>query len=398
MMRILYLFPRTPYPVNSGDTVRNAALLQLVRSVADRLDVITLPQPPGPDADAGLATLIELADDTTVVGEPLGELLKRPSNRIATLAGRPYHDSVANESSIRSAIGARLRSHPPYDHVILSQLFMFPAIPRNFHAKTIFDTHNVEHLRIRAMLQGASRATRALSFWVAPRIAKLESQAVSKSRLTLACSEPDRSALLDLSPGADVRIVANGVTSTTVPRAATDIQKHRVLFLASLDYSANIDSLRYLISEILPLLDAEVELTIAGSNPRPEVNAIVQSASRNVTYLGQVADAAALMRESAVLVVPVRLGGGTRLKVLEAMNLGVPVVSTSKGCEGIPLEAGREYLRGDSPSEFAAAVNRLVRDDALASRTAQLAHRAVARDFDWNITWRPLKEALHQGP
>lgn len=379
-MRILYLMAKTPLPANSGDVIRNWALLQATRSVANRLDLITLPQPQGPGTVEGLRQVEQLCDRVQVIGKPVREYLGSPTNRLRTLAGRPYYHSVGSARGVRGAVHSTLRTR--YDVVVLSQLFMGSALPAQELGRTVYDSHNVHHLRLGDSLSRTS-LPEAFQRRMLVDIRAQESRLLTQAAVSVACSDPDAAAFAEMAPRARIEVVANGV------ELPADIRREppnpgRPLFLASLDAAANIEGLAYLVDHVLPKLPADLMLDIAGSNPRPVVHQILARAGGRARFLGQVPDARQTMRQAPVLLVPLLSGGGTRLKVLEAFAVGLPVVSTAKGVEGISVANGTHALIADTPAGFASAVEKVLADPQLRARLAGNARQLAADRYDWS--------------
>jgi glycosyltransferase involved in cell wall biosynthesis len=186
-----------------------------------------------------------------------------------------------------------------------------------------------------------------------------------------------------MAPGR-VRVVANGVDVEAITPLSTVPESHDLLFLGSLGYSANIDAVRYFIADIAPLLAGSgARLTVVGSNPGRAVYEVAARAPVPVTVAGFVPDLVPQFRTSRAMVVPLRHGGGTRLKILEALAWGLPVVTTSVGGAGLGLTNGRDALIADDPAAFAAAVERLLSDDDLWSDLSRAGRALVEERYAW---------------
>jgi glycosyltransferase involved in cell wall biosynthesis len=164
-----------------------------------------------------------------------------------------------------------------------------------------------------------------------------------------------------------------------------------------MDFRPNVDAVLWFAREVLPLIQREmpqVSLKVVGRNPHPRLQGLQRSS--NIILTGYVDDVRPYIGEAAVYVVPLRVGGGTRLKLLEAMSMAKAIVSTSLGCEGIPIRPDRELVIADEPESFARAVVRLMR---YRERRAQLgisARELAVSEHDWrHIT--PLLERVYEG-
>jgi glycosyltransferase involved in cell wall biosynthesis len=159
-----------------------------------------------------------------------------------------------------------------------------------------------------------------------------------------------------------------------------------------MNYVANFDAVLYFCSEILPRIRrvvSEVEVWVVGADPPPEVRRL---SGDGVHVTGRVDDVVPYYRRSSVCVVPLRAGGGTRLKILEAMALGRPVVSTTIGCEGLDVVDGEHLLIADSPEQFADKTVRLLTDRASYQRITTKARQLVVDRYDWDVVARQLLE------
>jgi glycosyltransferase involved in cell wall biosynthesis len=207
-------------------------------------------------------------------------------------------------------------------------------------------------------------------------------------------SERDRYELLRRKPDANVHVISNGVDTTYfVPdteRQDRCDRRRTLLFVGSMDYHANIDAVTWFVRGPWPAIAEQfpsLHFVIAGRKPAPAVQAL--SAER-VHVTGSVDDLRSLYANAFAVLVPLRVGGGTRLKILEAMAAGVPVISTSLGAEGLSVENGVQLLLADTEEEISRAIKSLLEDTAFRSRLVHAARRLVETEYDW----RALGEQL----
>jgi glycosyltransferase involved in cell wall biosynthesis len=174
------------------------------------------------------------------------------------------------------------------------------------------------------------------------------------------------------------------------PNRAINVAPHSLVFTGSMDWLPNDDAIRYFMREIMPLIKKsvpDVTLTVVGRNPAPALVDLSKEDS-SLVITGRVDDVRPYMDKAAAYIVPLRIGGGTRLKIFEAMAMEKAVVSTTVGAEGLPLTNGVELLLADEPATFAEAVVRVLTDDDYASELGQRA-AAVVRE---NFGWRPVTD------
>ena len=166
--------------------------------------------------------------------------------------------------------------------------------------------------------------------------------------------------------------------------APAAVEPNTLVFNGSLTYHANYDAMRYFLAEVFPLIQQQepgVSLTITGPTSGVDLSGL--RLNDGVRLSGYLDDIRPLLASASACVVPIRSGGGTRLKILEAMALGTPVVSTSKGAEGLEVTPGKQILVADEPAEFAAQVICLLRAPALREQLRTRARRLVEQQYDW---------------
>jgi glycosyltransferase involved in cell wall biosynthesis len=249
-----------------------------------------------------------------------------------------------------------------------------------------------------------SLAGGAYSFAQWQKLARYEATAMRDCDLVLAVADEDRATLCALAPGACIGVVPNGVDTTFFSRAAIDRERAGTLqfaaptlvFSGTLDFRPNVDAVTWFAREVLPRLRAQLpqlRLLVVGKRPAPALRQLADTGA--VVLTGEVADARPFIAGAAVYVVPMRIGGGVRLKLLEALALEVPVVSTAMGAEGVAgLRAGEHCLLADDPAGFAAAILRLLGDAALGPRLGAAGRALVCERYDWRAII-PRLEALY---
>jgi glycosyltransferase involved in cell wall biosynthesis len=223
-----------------------------------------------------------------------------------------------------------------------------------------------------------------------PRLQRYEHELVARAAATLVVAEPDRRAL-----GSErVRVVPNGVDLDTFPFSAGGRIAGRIVFGGNLGYFPNVDAARWLVEDILPAVRATIPgatVHLAGARPASAVRAL---ATRPGVTLA--ADAPAMAPEiasGAVTIIPMRSGSGLQNKVLEAMAVGTPVVTTPQVAAALCVRDGEHVLLGTTETELAAAATALLGDPARAARMARAAHALVARHYAWNASAAAVEDA-----
>jgi len=384
--RLLFLLPSVPDPPDAGARLRNLALLRLA---AERhtVDAIAFGQD---DEEPRLAAL---ARRVQVVPMPTRSAV----SRAATLA-----------SPSRPDMGERLWSpelartllcfldQERYDAVQAEGIEMARYLGLVPRAQRVYDAHNPEFLlQRRASELGGSVVARLYSRIQWRRLERFERAVVRASRLTLAVSEQDANQLRALAGQACVAVVPNGIDVSAYPfRAPSADDAPDLLFVGKLDYRPNEEALRWLVDRVLARLP-RARLFAVGANPPRWLIAAGQHDPR-IAVTGYVADERPYLARCALLLLPVRIAAGARLKALVAMASGLPIVSTAIGMEGLDVEARRDYAVAESADDWVSTITELLDDPERRRRTALRARELVERSYDWSAL-RPAVHAAYAG-
>jgi glycosyltransferase involved in cell wall biosynthesis len=264
------------------------------------------------------------------------------------------------------------------------------------HVPRVLTLHNLSwrYYSARAAAGGGLRA-RLLEV-EARRFLRFDRRHLAAYDLLVAMSDDDRQAVREASV-VRCETVPNGVDTTALrPAPAVVGPEPLLLFTGTLSYPPNAEGARWLVREIWPLVRARVPragLRIVGPNPPAELTALRED---GVTVTGRVPDVAPHFAEASVVVVPIRSGAGTRLKVLDALAAGRPIVSTAAGAEGLAVRDGEHLLLAEGAEAFAAAVVRLLEDPGLRDRLAAEGRRLVEREYDWRALGERLEGLLRE--
>lgn len=391
---VLFLTHEPPLPAVSGTRVRSSQLMRELRKRGWRVRLFTLA--PRGAAPADLEALRELATDPVV--EPFEPHPIARYGRLATqvATGQAFQRGMFWAPEPARRLKALLQEER-FDAIVTGQLYMHPYVPRAFRSAEVLDCHNVELRRVETMAQALGWRPRGLVARAQRGpVRRYERRATSEVAHVLAVSDIEQRHFEASAPGR-VTLVPNGVDCRGLRSRLEVPAEPNLLFVGSLDYSANIDGVDHLLADVVPLLGhRDAKLTIVGGSPPP---ALVEAAARGpleVEVTGRVPDTAPYFERSRMLVVPLRFGGGTRLKILEALARGVPVVTTSIGCEGIDVVHERDAIVADDPRLLARWIERLLEDDALCASLAGNGRRLAERLYDWEIVGDELEGALRR--
>lgn len=395
-MRLLLLTPQLPYPPQQGTTIRN---FNIIKYLAPR-HAITLISFGTPTELENAAPLRALCQRIEIAPYPTRTLAQRAWTTLAS----PLPDMALRLKSdeMRATVERVLRAEHfevvqiegiEMARYILNSKLQFPS------AKLVFDDHNAEYVLQRTAFESDARnpkrwhaALYSLIQW--KKLERYERAICERANHIVACSETDANAIRFLLQSSVVRrpssvsVIPNGVdTQHFVPSdavCAKPLAELSMTFVGKMDFRPNIDAMTWFADEILPRIRAEIPLAhivIVGQKPASRVQALGQKPGVEIT--GWVADTRPFVADAAVYVAPLRMGSGTRLKILEAMAMGKAIVSTTRGAEGIAYTPNHNIVIADTPATFARAVIALLRDPARCRFLGQNARALAEATYDW---------------
>lgn len=398
-MQILWLNAGLLLPLDKGGKLRT---WHLMRHLAQRHDItyVSFADPSATEADR--EGMREVCRELHVV--PRTDPAKGTPAFYLDAARRVFDRLPYAVAKYRStAFAERVRTlldTGRFDLVVCD--FLFPAVnmPDALPCPSVIFTHNVEaEIWRRHYERQGDPIRRSLYRQQWHRMLRFEGAALASFDAVLAVSDTDRETFQRIYPGASHRpifTVATGVdTGYFAPRPAGLADPHRLAFTGSMDWIPNEDAMKHFCHDVLPLIreqEPRVTLSIVGRAPTPAVQRLADIPGVEVT--GRVDDVRDFIGRAAAYIVPIRIGGGTRLKIFEAMGMGRAVVSTTIGAEGLPVTHGRDVLIADTPREFADAVISLLRDPARRVQLEQAARDLVVTHYDWSAVAGQLEEAL----
>jgi sugar transferase (PEP-CTERM/EpsH1 system associated) len=375
-MRILVVAPEIPYPPTGGSLMRT---YQFTKRLAARHGV-TLLTYSGPGTADRSAALAAIGIDVRTVPYPVSAG-KRMSQLAAVFSARSYRSTMYHRPAMQRIIEALL-DEIAFDAVLLESSLMgrfdFRETP------VVLDEHNLEY----EMPERAARTERSpiRKGFAYLEQRKLKQEAKSLWQRVSRCvttSERERMVVCRETRTGTTATVPNGVDLEYFQPGVGPLDAGSIVFTGRISYRPNTDAICYFVQEILPLIHAsrpDVRLTVVGMDVPPAVERL---AGPRVAITGTVPDVRPYLRQAAAVVVPIRFGGGTRLKVLEALAMGKPLVSTSIGCEGIDVVPGQHLLIGDSAADFAAAVLNLLAHPELGVMLGKRGRALVEERYGW---------------
>lgn len=392
-MKILWVKAGKLLPVDTGGKIRS---FNILKHLAKQHEVILLSYYGGrhdPQYEAAIAQHLPAAK-TIYTAAPEGKLRQSLDYLFRLPSRAPYAVRKFTDPHVRRTVTQSL-GNSSFDVAVCD----FLSASLNFHDQSttpvVLFQHNVETVLWQRMARTArapwSKVSYSLEAW---KMSPYETQTLRRFHHVIAVSENDRNAMLGLSSGCSITVVPTGV-DTEHYQSSSSVSGNPpvVLFTGSMDWEPNIDAVEYFCRDIWPTVLAsfpDARFQIVGRNPHPSVRRL---ASASVEVTGTVPSVADYLRSATVVIVPLRIGGGTRLKIFEAMAMAKALVSTSIGAEGLDVTDGRDLMIADDAPSFAAAIIRLLRDPALRQKYEQAAAALAAR-YDWSQIAKRFAEVL----
>jgi sugar transferase (PEP-CTERM/EpsH1 system associated) len=385
-MRILWLKTELLHPVDKGGKIRTYHMLKELKR-EHHITYLTLDD--GTAAPDARESATEYCNELVCIPHCAAE--KFTSAFYAELARNlvsslPYALKKYQNSRMKAEIESRMAGGS-VDLVICD--FLTPAVnmPESSACPTVLFQHNVESLIWKRHYQVQSNPLKkAYLFDQYRKMRAFESEACHRFNQVIAVSQADAEIMRREFDITTVDDVPTGVDTTYYkPNGTVPKRPSNLVFTGSMDWLPNEDAIRWFTDAVLPLIrkaKPDVTVTIVGRNPSP---ALVELGKRDaaVEVTGRVDDVRPYMDRAAAYIVPIRIGGGTRLKIYEAMAMEQPIISTTVGAEGLPLVNGKHLLLADTAESFAAAVTQVLADSALARQLGASAASLVRERFGW---------------
>jgi polysaccharide biosynthesis protein PslH len=398
-MNILFLTPQLPFPPRQGTTIRNFNLI-LHLAQQHEIDLLTFLAPGEQLVDD--SPLHRLCRQVAAVRQPARSSKRRAADTLTTLTpdmGLRLESSAMWEM-VRAWTAQTVYDIVQVEGIELAQYGMAVAGHNDGRLPAlVFDNHNCEYL---LQQRNAANDLRLPRRWPAAaysvvqwrKLRRYETMILRAADATVAVSDADKQAMHRIAPDAFVTVVSNGINLEEyrpvdpVAGASAGVDRPKLVFTGKMDYRPNVDAALWFAHEVLPLVVMHVPgacLQLVGMNPHARLDEL--RSNPNVELTGAVADTRPYIAAAAVYVIPMRVGGGTRFKALEAMASGKAIVSTPLGVEGIAVRDEREMLLADTPDAFAAAILRLITDlrtgAALQKQLGAQARRFVEQHYGW---------------
>lgn len=357
---------------------------QLVRELAQHNSVSLLTYGPTDPPPSLPRVDLPVKEVRTVPRRELSGSRRRFRQALSLLSLQPFHGHQLHSRQMQAALDELLAAEE-FDIV---QVEASPMMCFRFRtaAALVIDEHNIESELLARQHDGErSAARRFFNGLEAHKYRRLENRAWARAAACVVTSAREAPQVTGRAPGTRTAVVPNGVDpSYFVPAPLGDQVPGRIVFTGLLSYRPNLDGAQWFIEEVLPRVRARVPgttLTVVGAGTEAE---LARLTADGVTVTGLVPDVRPHAAAASCVVAPIRIGGGTRLKVVEALAMGKALVSTTVGCEGIEVDDGTHLLVADDAESFAAAVCACLEDPALRERLGAAARRVAVDKYAWD--------------
>lgn len=397
LKRVLVVSSCFPYPPTNGLALRIWAVVRSLAANGHQVHLLAFGNPDQLRRDR--EAVLDVCHGAEVVPHDRGSLSGRldVGRRLRTLLSRsPYAAACSRSAEIRARI-AEFVSRRRVDAIVCEETQHLVNFPEFLPVPLIVDHHNAEFVLLGRYLAQERNPVRALyAGWELRKVRRWERSASARADAVLVCSETDRSIFQNLSPRASI-VVAPNVIDIQNYAAAPPAADGAILYAGGMDWYPNRDAVAFFAFQILPCLRKSVarplRFVVAGRGPDPAFRRELASVPE-LEFTGFLPDLRTEIARAAVCVVPLRIGSGTRLKILEAAAMGKAVVSTRIGAEGLEFVDGREILLADAPGDFAAAIASLLADSSRCERIGRAARKRVEQQYNLSVLRRSIAQAM----
>ncbi len=384
-MRILWMKVGGLWPCNTGGRLRSFHMLE---QLSRRHSVTVLTS--SDDAGQRQSLRRELPECADVVAVS-HRIPKWRSRGFAVALARSWLSPLPVEirrcsvPALRAEAARRLTG-ADFDLCIADFLAASINVPACSRVPLLLFSHNVEHMIWKRLAAVERRPLQRAALELEWRkLRQFEASAAMRAAVTVAVSAEDAAQIARLAPQAQIRAIPTGVDTDYFAPGGRESQSEEIVYVGSMDWWPNEDAVRYFLREILPAVRLQipaVRFTVVGREPSRELRAEAERHGARLT--GTVADVRPFVRNASLCVVPLRVGGGTRLKIFEALAMAKAVVATPVGAEGLPLVDNRHFVCADGPRAFAAAVVSLLRDPARRLELGRNGCDLVQTRYSWS--------------
>ncbi|MGL5808173.1 MAG: glycosyltransferase family 4 protein [Xenococcaceae cyanobacterium] len=392
-MKILMLSSTFPYPPTKGGTHNRT--FNLLKPLAENHQITLITQRSDDVSNEEVEKLRRSVAELVIFPRPtrnaggMGDKLKRLGQ--FWLQGIPPNVLYLYSEEIQNWIDEALKAGK-FDAITcehsVNEIYVRPQWQKQL--KTIINVHSSIYRTCRNQLETRTSENELRDRFYLPLLRRYEQRSLRKFSHVVVTTDEDEEQMQVFAPNARVTVIANGVDLETFPYRSSDPNGHNLVFVGGLDYFVNIDAACFFSLEILPILQQkypDIKLTLVGSKPASEVQELTKK-NPAITVTGRVPSIAEYLHKSTVAVAPLRTGFGMKIKTLEYLAAGVPVVGSDRGLEGIDLGDPVCALRANTVKEFVRAITRLFEDAQLRENLSLQGRSLIEKEY----TWQSLSE------
>ena len=401
-MKILTISSTFPYPPTKGGTHNRT--FNLLQPITENNQVTLITQKSDDVTNEDVAKLKQHVADLRVFDRPssleLGTVAKIKRFGRFLLEGTPpnvlYLYSPKIQQWIDRAVEANKFDAITCEHSV-NEIYIRPQWRDK--VTTVIDIHSSIYRTCKNQLATNTSDNPQRDRLYLPLLKRYEKQSISKFSQVVVTTDEDKQQMVEFDPQAQVTIIANGVDLNTFPYRNSDPAGHNIVFVGGLDYFVNIDAVCFFSREVFPSIQQqfpEATLTLVGSKPADEVKALTQQNSA-ITVTGRVPSIAEYLHQATVAIAPLRTGFGMKIKTLEYMSAGIPVVGSDRGLEGIPVDGADvplRALRANTVLEYVSAISSLFNEPQLRATLSRNGRQAIEQNYTWYSLSRQYEKVI----
>ncbi len=392
-MNLLMVTAGLPRPVGGANT-RNFHLLKALSKLY-RVSLLVLANETEMNEFAVISSLNEFTETVQLIPYELPDRFKRLIQLLNAIRGKSYFLNLFVVPEMQHALDA-ISSLSRFDLALFESVLVAGyQLPEG--TKTIIDQHNIEYELLERTYKHEKAPIRKWYNWRESRLLKQgEIERCWQADTVLVTSEREHNILRNLLSEKQIEVIPNGVDiDTFVQHNASQEVSHQMIFTGTMDYFPNIDAVLFFARKCWPLIQQQIPdatWQIVGKNPPAEIKRLAELPG--ITVTGTVPEVHPYLAVSSVVIAPLQVGSGTRLKILEALAMKRAVVSTSIGCEGLAVEDGKHLIVADRPEQFALAVIKLLNNQAMRTALGNAGRALVETKYSWTHCGTLLLQAL----
>lgn len=401
-MKILTISSTFPYPPTKGGTHNRT--FNLLQPITENNQVTLITQKSDDVTNEDVAKLKQHVAELRVFDRPssleLGTVAKIKRFGRFLLEGTPpnvlYLYSPKIQQWIDRAVEANKFDAITCEHSV-NEIYIRPQWRDK--VTTVIDIHSSIYRTCKNQLATNTSDNPQRDRLYLPLLKRYEKQSISKFSQVVVTTDEDKQQMVEFDPQAQVTIIANGVDLNTFPYRNSDPAGHNIVFVGGLDYFVNIDAVCFFSREVFPSIQQqfpEATLTLVGSKPADEVKALTQQNSA-ITVTGRVPSIAEYLHQATVAIAPLRTGFGMKIKTLEYMSAGIPVVGSDRGLEGIPVDGADvplRALRANTVLEYVSAISSLFNEPQLRATLSRNGRQAIEQNYTWYSLSRQYEKVI----